>query len=688
LELRRLLAPRSVAVIGGRVAARVVAQCERLGFTGPIHAVHPTRQEIGGRPAMRSVRDLPEPPDAVFVAVNRHEAIRTVADLAAIGAGGAVVYASGFAEVGEEGRALQRALVEAAAGMPVLGPNCYGLLNYLDRVALWPDQHGGEPVARGVAFVLQSGNVALNVTMQRRGLPVAAVVSLGNQAALGPSATIRALARDPRITAIALYLESVDDAAAFAEAVGEARERKVPVVALLAGRSEGSRAVALGHTASLATEELLAKAWFARLGVPVVHDLPTLLETAKLLHARGPLGGRRVVSLSCSGGEAALVADAASGTRLDFRPFGAAERERVAATLNELVTVSNPLDYHTFIWGDGDRMRATFGAVLGCGFDFGFLVLDFPREDRCDAAEWEVAARAFADAARSTGCATGVVVTLPDCLPEERARELLALGLVPLAGIREALAAIEAAAEIGEAWRREPQPPAPPVPPARGRPVVLDEDRAKAELARSGLPVPEGGTAGSPAAALALAGRLGFPLAVKAVGGTLVHKTEAGAVRLDIADAAALEEAVRELLPLTGRVRIERMVGGAVAELLLGYRRDPVLGGFLVLGAGGVLAELLADRVALPLPVTEEEVRQALRRLGVGRLLEGFRGRPRGDIDAVVGAVLAFAAFLAADAERVVEAEINPLLVLPQGRGAVAVDAFLRVIADDGGERA
>ncbi len=688
MDLRRLLAPRSIAVVGGRVAERVIAQCEKLGFTGRIHAVHPTRQEVGGRPAVRSVADLPEPPDAVFVAVNRHEAIRTVAELAAIGAGGAVVHASGFAEVGEEGRALQRALVEAAAGMPLLGPNCYGFLNYLDRVALWPDQHGGTAVDRGVAFVLQSGNIALNVTMQRRGLPVAAVVSLGNQAVLGPSATIRALAADPRITAIALYLEAVDDAVAFAEAVAEARERRIPVVALRAGGSETGRTIALGHTASLASDQLLARAWFERVGVAVVDDLPALLEAAKLLHAHGPLAGRRVVSLSCSGGEAALVADAASGTGLDFRPFTGPERERIAATLNELVHVSNPLDYHTFIWGDADRMRATFGAVLACGFDFGFLVLDWPRGERCDATDWNVAADAFEAAAAATGARAGIVATLPECLPETRARELLALGLVPLAGIREALAAIGAAAEIGEAWRREPQPPAPPVPPVRGRPVVLDEDRAKAELAGSGLPVPEGGTAGSPAEALALAERLGFPLVVKAVGGTLVHKTEAGAVRLDVADAASLEAAVRELLPLTGRVRIERMVEGAVAELLLGYRRDPVLGGFLVLGAGGVLAELLADRVILPLPVSEEEVRQALRRLRVGRLLEGFRGRPRGDIDAAVDTALAFAAFLGSCADRVMEAEINPLLVLPEGRGAVAVDAFLRVIADDGGEQA
>lgn len=687
MRLLRFLAPRSVAVVGGRVAARVIAQCERLGFAGPIHAVHPDRAEVAGRPAVRSIRELPEPPDAAFVAVNRHEAIRIVGELAACGAGGAVVHASGFAEVGDEGRRLQEVLAAAAGPMPVLGPNCYGFLNYLDRVALWPDQHGGVPVDRGVAFVLQSGNIGINLTMQRRGLPVAAVVSLGNQAVLGPSAVIRALARDPRVSVIALYLEAVDDAAAFAAAVGEARERRVPVVVLRAGRSEAGREVTLGHTAALAPEGLLAEAWFAHLGLPLVEDPPTLVETAKLLDRYGPLSGRRVVSLSCSGGEAALVADASARTRLEFPPFTPDRRRRVAATLNELVRVSNPLDYHTFVWGDRARLRATFEAVLGCGFDFGFLLLDWPREDRCDAGDWEVAAEAFAAAAEATGAAAGTVATLPDCLPEARALRLRELGLVPLAGIREALAAIDAAAEIGEAWRR-PMPLLPPVATLRaGRPLVADEERAKAALARSGVPVPTGASVASPAEAATLASSLGFPLVAKAVGAGLVHKTEAGAVRLGIRDLRTLEEAVRELLPLGGRVRVERMVEGAVAELLLGFGRDPVLGGFLVLGAGGTLTELLADRVALPLPVDAATVRSALAQLRIGRLLAGFRGGPRADVEAVVGAALAFAAFLGARAERVVEAEINPLLVLPEGRGAVAVDVFLRVIEGEETER-
>lgn len=684
--LGRLFAPRSIAVIGGRVAARVIARCEALGFTGPIYPVHPTRSELAGRPAVPSVADLPEAPDAAFIAVNRDEAVRIVAELAARGAGGAVVHASGFAEVGDDGWQRQQQLVAAAGSMPVLGPNCLGFINALERVALWADVHGLEAVDSGVALLLQSGNIAINLTMQRRGLPIAFVASLGNAAVLGPAAAIRAVARDRRITAIGLYLEGISDAVALAAALAEARARRLPVVALLAGESEGAREASLGHTAALAADAVLARAWLARLGVPVVEDLSALLAALTLLHGCGPLAGRSLVSLSCSGGEAALVADLGTRQGLHFRPFRAAERARIAATVHPLVRVANPFDYHTFDWGQKQRLRATFEAVLACGFDFAMLVLDWPREDRADAAEWDVAAEAFAEAARATSAAAGVVATLPDGLPEERARQLFARGLVPLAGLREAFAAMAAAAFIGEAWRQPRALPADLPPLVSDSPLSLDEAEAKAVLARAGIPVPQGATVASVDAALALADQLGYPLVAKAVGRHLLHKTEQGAVRLGLNDAQSLAAAVRALLALSDRVRIERMVEGAVVELLLGYRREPTLGGFLVLGAGGMFVELLDDTIALPLPVAAEDVRSALGQLRVQRLMAGFRGRPKADTEAAVAAISRFADWLLREAAHLIEAEINPLLVLPEGQGAIAVDALV-VIGQAGEER-
>jgi acyl-CoA synthetase (NDP forming) len=206
-DLDRLLRPRSLAVIGGNEAAEVIRQSRRMGYGGQLYAVNPLRAEIEGLACYRSVEDLPEAPDAAFVAVNRHRTVEVVAALKARGAGGAVCYASGFMESGGAGEGLNRDLLAAAGDMPILGPNCYGLVNYMEGAALWPDQHGGKPVERGVAILSQSGNMGINFTMNRRGLPLAFVAALGNQAQIGLSAMTAALAADPRITAIGLHIE-------------------------------------------------------------------------------------------------------------------------------------------------------------------------------------------------------------------------------------------------------------------------------------------------------------------------------------------------------------------------------------------------------------------------------------------------------------------------------------------------
>ncbi len=211
--LRRLLKPRHIAVVGGRLASVIIRESERIGYAGPIWPVHPERTVIEGRRTYRSVAELPEPPDAAFVATPSGPTVEVVGALAQRGAGAAVCYAAGFAEIGGAGVELQRKLVEAAGGMPIVGPNCYGVLNLLDGSVLWPDTHGAERVDRGVAIITQSGNIALNVTMQRRGLPIAYVVAVGNKAVGDHGHYIEALLADERVTAIGLHIEGVEDAA-------------------------------------------------------------------------------------------------------------------------------------------------------------------------------------------------------------------------------------------------------------------------------------------------------------------------------------------------------------------------------------------------------------------------------------------------------------------------------------------
>ena len=655
-----------------------------LGFQGDIWPVHPRHATLEGLPCYRDVDALPAAPDASFVAVPREGTIDIVSRLAARGAGGAVCYASGFAEVGAVGVDLQRQLVRAAGSMALLGPNCYGMLNYLDGVALWPDQHGGERVSRGVAIVTQSGNIGLNLTMQRRALPLAYLITVGNKAGASLESIVDALLQDPRVSAIGLHLEGLDDVAAFSRVALKALRHKLPLVALKSGSSELGARTTMSHTSSLAGPDVLYNALFARFGIARVHDVAALLETLKLLHVHGALPGRRIASASCSGGEASMVADLAQPRGLEMPALPPDAEARLQAVLGDKVAVVNPLDYHTYIWGDRAQQTACFTGLLQSGFDMHLLVLDFPRADRCDGASWQTTLDAWAAAQAATGARTGVVASLPEGLPEEVARGLVTQGIAPMQGLPECLDALVHAAMVGEA-QAQAELRLPVAVAERGGGIgdksaatTLGEAEAKRALAAFGVPVPDGAVV--PAAeAAACAERLGYPVAVKAHASTLAHKTEAGGVQLNLCDAAAVRAAVAAMAHLSDRFLVERMAVGAVAEIIVGVQRDPQFGLSLTLGAGGILVELLQDARTLLLPVRREEVHAALRSLKAWPLLQGFRGRAAGDVEALLGAVLAVAAYAQAHAHALVELDVNPIVVLPRGQGVVAVDALIRL---------
>ena len=468
-RLGRLLRPGSIAFVGGEAAGRAADQCIALGFEGDMWMVNPRRAPRPDLPTAASAAGLPAAVDAAFVGVNRSAAVEVVRDLAAGGAGGAVCHASGFAEIGAGGAALQRELVAAAAGMPVVGPNCYGIVSAVAGAALWPDQQGLSRCERGAALVTQSGNIALNLTMQQRGLDVAYVAALGNQADVGVEEMLEALAADEAVTAVGICIEALSDPARFAEAVGRARARGVPVAALKSGVTAAGGAIAASHTSSLVGDDDAYGALFRRLGVRRVESIPELLDTLAVVTAVGSLEGNRLVSLSCSGGEAALVADRARGRDLVFPPFGADHRDRVAATLNEMVAVTNPLDYHTFIWGDRPRLEACFTAVLDGGFDAAVLVLDFPRAG-LDRSRWWPTLSAFGAAAAATGVPGVVAASMAENLPAEVQTAAAEASLAAVGDIDAALSGLEAAAELGRVCRQGVRPARllPPTPVATG----------------------------------------------------------------------------------------------------------------------------------------------------------------------------------------------------------------------------
>ncbi|MDH4110105.1 MAG: acetate--CoA ligase family protein [Gammaproteobacteria bacterium] len=674
--LRRLFAPRTIAMFGGNSAAEAITQCRKVGFDGEIWAVNPKRSEINGVRCYASIAELPAAPDASFVAAPPAASIEIIRELAASGAGGAVCFAAGFAELGAAGAGLQQELRDAAGDMPVVGPNCHGFLNYLDGVALWPDQHGGRRVERGIALVTQSGNLGINLSMQQRDADLAYVITIGNKTCLGIHDYIEFLVRDPRVTAIGLHIESIDRVHEFSLAAIAALEAGIPIVAIKTGRSARGAAINLSHTASLAGEDRLYEALFRRLGVARCHTLSQFLETLKFVSTVGALPEATLGSMSCSGGEASLIADCADAVGLDMPPLSPPLAARLLDILGPKVPLSNPLDYHTYAWGDREKLRACFSAMLEHRFGCTVLVLDYPLPATADTSNWVVAENALTDAVRSTGQRAVIVATLPETMPAPVRARLKAAGITPMQGLEDCLFAIRAAATIGRAQARvaEIRPVLQPAD-IGGDPVMLNEWQSKKELAGAGIAVPNGRLARRNEVDTA-ASALGFPVVLKVVSTELAHKSEAGAVAINLRDSDEVRAAADRMAHLAGRFLIEQMVGPTVAEIIIGVNRDPGFGLTLLVGAGGTLVELLDDTVSLLLPASEQEIRDAIGRLRAARLIDSYRGGEAGDMEALVAAVKAVAAYAVCHNATLVELDVNPLIVLP--RGAVAVDALVR----------
>jgi len=563
--------------------------------------------------------------------------------------------------------------------MALLGPNCYGLLNFLDGVALWPDQHGGERVERGVAIITQSGNIGLNITMQRRHLPLAYMITVGNKAGESLEAIVEVLLDDPRVSAIGIHMEGLDDIPAFSRVAITAMQRKVPLVVLKAGSSALGARTAMSHTSSLTGPDGLYDALFARYGIARVFDVSALLETCKFLHVHGAIYGKRIASASCSGGEASLIADLAQRHGLEMPDLPTSARGALEQVLGNAVTVANPLDYHTYIWGNFEASEACFKGFMSCRFDAHILVLDHPRPDRCDAASWASTVSAFISARAAQSGVACVLSSLPEGMSDAVANTLLSAGVAPMQGTADCMLAIASAANIGSAQLRTNDLQAIPSLTGiyTGSITMLDEVSSKTALAAYGLTIPAGRVCDAMDATEA-AQELGFPLVAKVVSNTIAHKTEVGAVHIDLRDVNSLTSALASMKHLGNRFLIEKMAQEVVAEIIVGVQRDTQFGLTLTLGSGGVLVELLQDSRTLLFPVTQGDVRSALMQLKCWPLLCGYRGKLAGDVAALEASVMAVVAYAEAHIKSVSEIDVNPILVLRQGLGVLAVDALIR----------
>ncbi len=677
LDLSRLLRPGSIAVVGGSWARNVVKQCVRMRFEGKIWPIHPTLDEVHGYPCFRSIDDLPAPPDATFIGVNRYLTIDVVKALADQGAGGAVCFASGFSEAAaedEEGVELQKQLLKAANGLPIVGPNCYGLINYLDGALLWPDQHGGRRVESGVAIITQSSNIAINMTMQRRGLPIAYVMTAGNQAKVGLAEMAVALLDDKRVTAIGLHIEGFGDIEGMQRLSEKAAARGVGVIVLKAGKTEHSQSAMVSHTNSLSGTDVAASALIERLGFARVDSIPSFLEALKLLHCYGPLQQNTIASMSCSGGEASLMADSIGDRPLQYPVLSMPQQSALRSALGPMVALANPLDYHTYIWNDNDAMTATFSAMLQTPAAVTFLVIDFPRSDICEDESWWVAVDALLTARETTGAAVAVLATLPENLPESLADYLMQKNVPAFGGVEEALDAVVAASVIGSrAGRCESTQPLLQSPALPEPTVVFAEYDAKLLLKDADLPVATAVKVASFDQAVSASCSTGYPLVIKVSG--VAHKTEQNGVVLNVQTQSALREHCKRLFDSSDELLIEPYFHSAVAELLIGIVREPDGLFKLTVGAGGVLTELLRDTVSMLLPVSDEMLEQKLAELRVFDVLGGYRGQAGADMQSVTGTILQLCRWVESNHDSIAEVEINPLLCMTDK--TMVVDALI-----------
>jgi acyl-CoA synthetase (NDP forming) len=686
-NFQRLLRPRHIAFIGGRDATIAVREARRRGFQGQMWAVNPKRTDLEGVPCVPSITDLPQVPDAVYLAIPAAGVVAMLRELAQMGVGGVVCFSAGFKETGDA--EAEQALIDATGDMALIGPNCYGFINYIDNVALWSFEHGGWSPGYGAAIITQSGMFSSDITMSARSLPLAYMVSAGNQAVLGLEGFLDAFAGDPAVRAIGLHIEGLQDIPAFERAALKAIERGVAVVALKTGSSTIGAALTVSHTGSLSGADELYEALFARTGVVSVTSPAQFLETLKYFCVVGAPAGPNVAGFTCSGGGATMLADHAEKIGLTFPEVTQDGHTALGSLLPDIATVSNPLDYTTPIWGDAERTYPVFAEALeATSADAAVLVQDYPAAE-LDASKiyYQNDADAFAQAANERGIPAAICATLPENLDKATRRKLIAQGVAPMQGIHETLNAMQAAVKWSAHRKRiEAMRPAALMPGlVPSEPKVLTEDKGKAWLSARGVAVPNGVTATSETAEQA-ANDLGYPVALKMMSPQLVHKTEAGAVVLGLKTAGALSvaltqmsEAVRafDVSVATDDFLVEAMSPTPLAELIVSLRADEQFGAAMVLGSGGVLTELVGDAVTLLLPATPTEIAEALNSLRVSRLLGGFRGRQPADIGKVALALHHLADVFIQDREAVAEIEINPMFIYEDH--IVAVDALIQM---------
>lgn len=693
--LDRILVPKSIAIVGASADPRsfggfVLGNLERFGYTGAIHLVSRSSTEINGRPCVGSVDALPSGIDLAVLAIPEAGVLDAVRGLAARGTHAAVLFASGYAEAGEEGRTKQEELVRVArqAGILLLGPNCMGFTHFqagipltFEPIAPYPTE--GRP---GVGVVAQSGAMAANVrdAFIGRGLPLTAVVSTGNEASLGLEDVLAHYIADAQTRVIVVYAEQVRRPRTFLRLARRAREAGKPVVMLMPGRSARAREAAQSHTGALAGDHATASAALAREAVVLVDSLDELFDAAAILlrFPVPPSGG--TAFMTGSGAMKNIALDFCDALGVSLPALNVATMGRLAEMLPDYAVAENPLDYTTI----SVRQPGLVGELLLTMLaddNIGNIVLSIPPGPAVaqrDKAEHIVPAIARAQK-------PAVLVVTGDSGPIEP----FFLDAIRESGVPffrspdRALRALARVAAYGEALQRagristaQPQAVALPAPvPPSG---VYAEYQGKAWLAQAGIPVPQGALAASADQAVAIAARLGYPVVIKAQASALPHKSDVGGVIVGLADEAALRAGWQQLQENVARHRPDLSLDGVLVEkmgqrgleLVVGARRDASWGPVVLVGLGGVWIEALKDVRLLPADLAEADIVAELGRLKAASLLRGIRGAAAVDVLAVARVVAQIGAQMRAN-PAITEIDVNPLLAYPDH--VLALDALV-----------
>lgn len=708
VDMDRLLKPRSIVVVGASekrnsAGRQVVENLRLLKFSGRIFPVNPKYDEVLGLECYPSVNVLPEVVDCAAIMVSRKQVLPVLAELVEKGVKAAWVFASGFAEAGEEGKRLQMEMENLArkSGLLLCGPNCVGVINVAGHVGLCSAPLSESLRPGQVGGVIQSGSVCLALANSARGVGFSYLISTGNEAVLDSTDYMSYLLEDPDTKIVVAFIEGFKSPKKFLQLTERAIDVGKPLIILKVGRSRLAQKAILTHTGALAGSDAVHEALFKQRGVIRVHDLDELLETAELF-LKSPLPeGNGVGMITVSGGQIGMMGDLAQGLELNFPELSAKAKERLGEVLPSFVNVTNPLD----AWGIGnlEEVYPVCAKILAEEETVDVLVISQdspPGLAPMQAKQYENVARAAIEVAHDTKKPVVVFSNVSGGF-DRRIREILDRGGVPLLqGTRESLKALEKLIWYAKFLRQRAkitrdrlEPPSDPEKVKRHlqrSSGTLSEYETKQILRRYGIPCTVEEMTHSIEEAMRAAQRIGYPIVMKAQSTHIQHKTEAGVIRLNIKSNAELLTAYNEIIANAKRYDPQAAIDGILVqemlpreeglEVIVGIWQDKEFGPVIMFGLGGVFVEVLKDISLRVLPITRQDAFEMINEIRGYRLLEEFRGRPRLDQEAIVDVLLRVSCIAMDLKNEVLSIDINPLLVFPEGQGVKGVDALMQLM--------